>query len=77
MEWVDKLNEDLRSEFDRLRKVGVKFSISTSRLLSLTIIDESTNGLYVKGLIYANSGMKQVEKSIYDGLIPLWTDTES
>lgn len=60
--WVDHLHQDLHAEFDRMRKAGVKFSLSTIRLLALRLIEESSNGIYGKGLIDKNSGMRHEDK---------------
>lgn len=60
--WVEVLHIDLRAEFDRLRRVGVKFSFSTLRLLTLKLLSESTNGVYGSNLIDNMSGMKMADK---------------
>lgn len=38
---IQEMNFDLRQEFDRLRKIGVKFNLTTLRHLSLDIIETS------------------------------------
>ena len=37
---------DLRAEFDRLRKLGVKFNIRTLRHFAIVLINESTSDTY-------------------------------
>lgn len=44
--WVNAIHEDLREEFDRLRRLGVKFSLNTLRDLACNILCHSTNESY-------------------------------
>lgn len=44
--WVDALHLDLREEFDRLRKLGVKFNLTTLRHLALDMLRASENEAY-------------------------------
>lgn len=44
--WVDALHVDLRAEFDRLRRLGVKFNLKTLQALAVQLINSSTNDAY-------------------------------
>lgn len=44
--WVDALHQDLRSEFDRLRRLGVKFNFNTLRYLALHLLHNTENTDY-------------------------------
>lgn len=46
--WVLALEADLTSEFERLRKLGLKFSVNTLMLVAKNIIRDSSNELYHK-----------------------------
>ena len=59
---VEALHQDMHQELDRLRKAGVKFSLSTIRLLVRKLLEESTDGVYGKGLLDSRSCMRQEEK---------------
>lgn len=45
-QWVSALYEDLRDEFDRLRKLGVKFNMVTLKHLALDLLQNSSNDAY-------------------------------
>ena len=49
--WVIALHEDLRSEFDRLRKVGVKFNLTKIRHLALDLLRSNENEAYSRNMI--------------------------
>lgn len=57
--WVEALHKDLREEFDRLRKLGVKFNHSTLRLLAMGLLKNSTNSEYASTMIDPRSGLSQ------------------
>ena len=42
-EWVGALHQDLRSEFDRLRRLGFKFNLNTLRYLAFDLLSNSQN----------------------------------
>lgn len=46
MAWVDALHSNLRDEFDRLRKLDVKFILTTLRHLALDKLRENKNEAY-------------------------------
>ena len=64
-EWVDALHFDLRSEFDRLRKLGVKFNFSTLKILALSLLNEINNGIYGSELINVPDGEKCLRRLIF------------
>lgn len=49
--WVLALHEDLRAEFDRLRRLGVKFSISTLQELALHILCNEGSDAYSRNML--------------------------
>lgn len=49
--WVEALHADLREEFDRLRKLGVKFNLTTLRYLALHILTNSSNDAYSMNMV--------------------------
>lgn len=49
--WVEALHYDLRAEFDRLRKLGVKFNLNTLRSLALEVLDKSESPLYSRNML--------------------------
>ena len=49
--WVDAVHQDLREEFDRLRKLGVKFNICTLKSLALHLIDTSDKDSYCRNQV--------------------------
>lgn len=49
--WVEALHRDLRSEFDRLRKLGVKFNFCTLRALATDILNNSETPEYSRNMI--------------------------
>lgn len=57
--WVDDIHTELRDKFDRLRRDGVKYNMSTLRLLAISIFDNEINQSYGKRLIDAHSGKLQ------------------
>lgn len=59
---MDALHIDLRIVFDRLRRLGVKFSISTIRVLALWLIEESDTCIYASKLIDQQSGKEMSDK---------------
>ena len=66
-ELVDALRFYLRYEFDRLRKLGVKFNFSTLKILALSLLNESNNGIYGSELINVPDGKKCLRRLIFDG----------
>ena len=54
--WVEALNQDVRSEFDSLQKLGVKFNLRTLRALANFILDSGGNEAYSRNLIDPLSG---------------------
>ena len=44
--WVEALQDDLISEFDQMRRMGVKFSISTLKELGYHLLSTRTNDAY-------------------------------
>lgn len=61
--WVDSFLIDLRSEFNRLRAVGVKFNYNVLRLLTSKLLGKSDNGVYGTNLIDPRSGKPQADKN--------------
>lgn len=49
--WVEALHIDLRSEFDRLRKLGVKFNLNTLRSLALHVLSTSETMAYSRNML--------------------------
>lgn len=74
--WVEALHIGLRSKFERLRQLGVKFSFSTIRLLALKLPEESDNGTNTSNLIDQWSGKIMSEKLTYIGFNLLLTAFE-
>lgn len=62
VEWVDALQNDVRSEFDRLRKLGVKFNISSLHSLTLRILSTSENPEYSANMIDPLSDKRLLDK---------------
>ena len=60
--WVEALHTDLRSEFDRLRRLGVKFSHSTLRSLALDVLSNSTSTEYSSNFIDPKTDMPLYHK---------------
>ena len=54
--WVRALHMDLRAEFVRLRKLGVKFNMCTLRHLAIVLINDSISDAYHKNMKDAKSG---------------------
>lgn len=48
---VDRLQQDLRSAFERLRKVGVKINHFVLRLFALRLLKEITNSIHGYSII--------------------------
>lgn len=65
--WVEILNHNLRSKLDRIRKVGDKLSFSRLRLMDLSLIETSENGIYGKKLVDV-----QLRKRHQHCLSPRW-----
>ena len=59
---MEALYQDVRSEFDRLRKLGVKFNLRTLRALANFILDSGGNEAYSRNLIDPLSGRPLFEK---------------
>lgn len=60
--WVEALHQDVRIEFDRLRKLGVKFNLRTIRALANFILDSGGNEAYSRNLINLLSARSIFEK---------------
>lgn len=58
---VEEVHIELRDEFDRMRKLGVRFNMHTLSLLAQIIIANNPNGVYGKGLVGPRTGKKQEE----------------
>lgn len=41
--WVEDLNQDLHSEFDRFRRIGVKFSVITLRFIAIQRLERGSS----------------------------------
>ena len=54
--WVTALHMDLRAEFNRLGKLGMKFNMRTLRHLAIVLINESTSDAYHNNMKDAKSG---------------------
>ena len=59
--WMSSLHEELRSEFDRLRKLGVKFNLVSLRSLALQIVANSTSDDYSANMIHPRSNRPTIE----------------
>lgn len=66
-EWVQCMHEDLVSEFDRLRKLGVKFNLKVLRQLARSMVETSEKDAYFSEMKDPASGRK-----IMDMLTPRW-----
>lgn len=55
MMWVDAVHVDLRTEFDRLRRLEVKINSQTLRALDLNIINTSSGEAYHAHMMHSNS----------------------
>ena len=54
--WLRALHIDLRAEFDRLSKLGVRFNMRMLRHLAIVLINESTSVAYHNNMKDAKSG---------------------
>lgn len=54
--WVKALHADLRDEFDRLRKLGVKFNHRTLRALAQQLLADSNSEAYSSNMVDPRSG---------------------
>lgn len=68
--WVEALHIELREEFDRLRRVGVKFNLNTLRLLAKSIHANVENPTYGPSHVDERSG--KFQKDMID---PRWIQT--
>ena len=65
--WVVALRNDLVEEFERLRKIGIKFSAKTLRSMAKDLIRNSDSGAYYAAML---SG--RPEKPIVDLITARW-----
>lgn len=61
--WVEAFREDLREEFDRLRRLGVKFSISTLLVLSMHVLRNGFRDAYSRNMIDPRTGQTAVPQN--------------
>lgn len=60
--WIEAMHQDVRSEVERLRELGVKFNLRTLSSLALCIVDSGESELYSRNLIDTLSGKQIFEK---------------
>lgn len=62
IDWVDALNVYLRSEFDRLRRLGVKHNMKNLRALALDLIKKSASPDNFESMIHPFTEYRISEK---------------
>lgn len=70
LSWVEALQCDLREEFDRLRKLGVKFNLNTLRSLALQVLRTSENNAYSSNMIDPRT-----EKPLHEKVDSRWVQS--
>lgn len=68
--WVNALHKDLVLEFDRLRRLGVKFNMKTLRALASSMIQNSESPKYSMNMAYPGTNI-----CLSDKITPRWIQT--